>query len=68
MFLPAIGDLELMLPDCGVEVAHTTISRWIQAFVPEIEKRIRAHLRPTYIKVKNSWTSLYRAVDFPLSI
>src|SRR3954447_21359055 len=61
-----------MLADRGVEVDHTTIFRWIQAYAPELEKRIRPHLRPsngswrvdeTYVKVKGRWTYLYRAVD-----
>ena len=38
-------DLELMLADRGVTVDHTTIFRWIQAYAPEIEKRIRPYLR-----------------------
>src|SRR3712207_5659351 len=45
MFPISYRDLELMLADRGVEVAHTTIFRWIQAHAPEIEKRIRPHLR-----------------------
>ncbi len=65
-------DLELMLADRGVSVDHTTVFRWIQAYAPELEKRIRPHLRPTtgswrvdetYIRVKGRWTYLYRAVD-----
>ena len=35
------SDLELMLLDRGVEVDHTTIFRWIQAYAEELEKRIR---------------------------
>jgi transposase, IS6 family len=34
-------DLALMLGDRGVEVDHSTIFRWIQAYAPELEKRIR---------------------------
>jgi transposase-like protein len=34
-----------MLLDRGVEVDHTTIFRWIQAYAAELEKRIRPHLR-----------------------
>jgi transposase, IS6 family len=54
-------DLELMLQDRGVEVAHTTLFRWIQACAPELEKRLRPRLRPpngswrvdeTYVTVK----------------
>src|ERR687894_57340 len=72
MFPISHRDLELMLADRGVEVARTTLFRWIQAYAPEIEKRIRPHLRPsdgswrvdeTYVKVKGRWMYLYRAVD-----
>ena len=45
MFPISYRDLELMLADRGVEVDHTTIFRWIQAYAPELEKRIRPHLR-----------------------
>ena len=60
MFPVSYRDLELMLQDRGVSVDHTTVFRWIQAYAPEIEKRIRPHLRPsngswrvdeTYVKV-----------------
>jgi transposase-like protein len=53
-------------------VDHTTIFRWIQAYAPEIDKRIRPYLRlsngswrvdETYVKVKGRWMYLYRAVD-----
>jgi IS6 family transposase len=40
-------DLELMLRDRDVSVDHTTIYCWIQAYAPELEKRLRPHLRPT---------------------
>jgi transposase, IS6 family len=72
MFPISYRDLELMLQDRGVEVDHTTLFRWIQAYAPELEKRIRPHLHrsngswrvdETYVKVKGRWTYLYRAVD-----
>jgi len=72
MFPVSYRDLELMLEDRGVNVDHTTIYRWIQAYAAELEKRIRPHLRlsngswrvdETYMKVKGRWTYLYRAVD-----
>jgi transposase, IS6 family len=72
MFPVSYRDLELMLLDRGVEVDHTTIFRWIQAYAAELEKRIRPHLRmsngswrvdETYVRVKGRWTYLYRAVD-----
>ena len=65
-------DLEAMLADRGVAVDHTTMYRWVQRFAPELEKRMRRHLRPcrgpwhvdeTYIRVNGGWRYLYRAVD-----
>jgi hypothetical protein len=47
MFPISYRDLALMLADRGVEVAHTTLFRWTQTYAPEIEKRIRPHLRPS---------------------
>ncbi len=56
----------------GVEVDHSTINRWVLKYAPELDKRIRPHLRSTndswrvdetYIKVKGRWKYLYRAVD-----
>src|SRR4051794_31567455 len=72
MFPISYCGLELMLQDRGVAVDHTTLFRWIQAYAPKLEKRIRPHLRTcngswrvdeTYVKVKGRWTYLYRAVD-----
>src|SRR4051812_36050038 len=72
MFPISYRDLELMLQDRGVAVDHTTLFRWIQAYAPKLEKRIRPHLHrsngswrvdETYVKVKGRWTYLYRAVD-----
>jgi transposase, IS6 family len=65
-------DLERMFSDRGIQVDHTTLFRWIQAYAPELDKRIRPHLRmtngswrvdETYIRVKGEWVYLYRAVD-----
>src|SRR5262245_58518619 len=61
-----------MMRERGLSVDHTTIYRWVQAYAPELEKRIRPHLRPTndsyrvdetYVKVKGAWKYLYRALD-----
>jgi transposase-like protein len=65
-------DLEEMMNERGLSVDHTTIYRWVQAYAPELEKRIRPHLRltndsyrvdETYVKIKGKWSYLYRAVD-----
>jgi len=44
-------DLEEMMAERGVEVNHTTIYRWVQAYSPELDKRYRHHLRPS----NDSW-------------
>ncbi len=65
-------DLERMLADRGVSVDHTTIYRWVQAYAPELDRRLRPHLclttgswrvDETYLRVKGRWRYLYRAVD-----
>ncbi|WP_126603028.1 IS6 family transposase [Dictyobacter aurantiacus] len=65
-------DLEEMMMERGLHVDHTTIYRWVQRYAPELEKRTRPHLKAcnnswkvdeTYIKVRNVWMYLYRAVD-----
>lgn len=65
-------DLEEMLLERGLSVDHTTISRWVQHYAPELDRRCRPHLKlttdswrvdETYVKVKGTWMYLYRAVD-----
>lgn len=40
-------DLEEIMLERGVEVDHSTINRWVLKYAPELEKRIRPHLKPT---------------------
>ena len=56
----------------GLDVDHSTIWRWVQRYAPEINTRIRPHLKmsgtsyrvdETYIKVGKSCKYQYRAVD-----
>ncbi len=66
-------NLEEMMLDRGLSIDHTTILyRWVQRYAPELEKRVRPHLRrggisyridETYIKVKGKWHYLYRDID-----
>jgi transposase-like protein len=65
-------NLEEMMQERGVKVDHSTINRWVLKYAPELDKRIRPHLKPTndswrvdetYIKVRGVWKYLYRAVD-----
>ena len=76
-------DVEELLRERGLEVDHTTIWHWVQRYGPELEERLRHHLKPTnkswrvdetYVRVKGRWCYLYRAIassgatiDFVLS-
>ena len=65
-------DLVEMMAERHVDIAHTTIMRWVQRYVPEFAKRWQRYTRPvgsswrcdeTYIRIKGRWVYLYRAVD-----
>lgn len=56
----------------GLTVAHVTAFRWVQRYAPEVNERMRPHLKmsgtsyrldETYMKVGTEWKYLYRAVD-----
>ena len=40
-------DVEELLSERGLEVDHTTIWHWVQRYGPELEERLRHHLKPT---------------------
>jgi transposase-like protein len=40
-----------MMADRGISLAHTTILRWVQHYLPEFEKRWTRYARP----VGGSW-------------
>lgn len=59
-FSISLRDLEQMLAERGVRVDHVSPHHWVQRFAPEIERRVRPHLRPagrtwhvdeTYVRV-----------------
>jgi transposase, IS6 family len=68
----SLRDVEELLEERGLEADHTTVWRWVQRYGPELEQRMRRHLKPTnkswrcdetYIRVKGRWCYLYRAID-----
>ena len=68
----SLRDVEELLEERCLEADHTTVWRWVQRFGPELEQRMRRHLKPTnkswrcdetYVKVKGRWCYLYRAID-----
>ncbi len=65
-------DLTEMMRERGLSVHHSTLFRWVQTYAPEINKRMRPHLKmtgtsyrvdETYIKVGRECKYLSRAVD-----
>ncbi|PEA06960.1 IS6 family transposase [Bacillus cereus] len=65
-------DLVEMMEERGLSITHTTIMRWVHQYGPELDERVRRHLKitndswrvdETYVKVKGQWMYLYRGVD-----
>jgi hypothetical protein len=65
-------DIEELFLERGLEVDHSTLNRWVLAYAPLIERRLRSFRKPhcgsvrideTYIKVRGQWRYLYRAID-----
>ncbi|MCM3771409.1 IS6 family transposase [Priestia aryabhattai] len=65
-------DLIEMMEERGLSMGHTTIMRWVHQYGPELNERVRRHLKSTndswrvdetYVKIKGQWMYLYRAVD-----
>ncbi len=69
---PSTRHVEELMEERGVEVDHSTINRWVIKDSPQLEEAFHRRRRPvwvswrmdeTYIKVKEEWRYLYRAVD-----
>jgi transposase-like protein len=61
-----------MIAERRVDLAYTTVMRWVQRYVPEFVKQWHRYARSlgtswrideTYIKVRGNWVYLYRGVD-----
>ena len=71
-FCLSLRDIEELMAERGLSVDHTTVWRWVQAYAPEIRKRLQGHVKyklttwfmdETYIQVSGRWMYLFRAVD-----
>jgi IS6 family transposase len=60
----SLRDVEEVLEERGLDADHTTVWRWVQRYGPELEQRLRRHLKPTnkswrvdetYVRVKGRW-------------
>src|SRR4051794_27104473 len=65
-------DIEELFLERGLAVDHATVNRWVLAYAPLLERRLRAFRKPhcgsirideTYIKIRGQWRYLYRAID-----
>ena len=65
-------DTEELLLERGLEVDHSTVNRWVLAYAPLIERRLRPFRKPhcgsvrvdeTYVRIRGEWRYLYRAID-----
>ena len=61
-----------MFKERGFDVDHSSINRWVLAYTPMIEKRLRwfrnshcgsLRVDETYVKIRGQWRYLYRAID-----
>ena len=68
----SLREVEELFAERGLEADHTTIWRWVQRYGPNLEPRLRRHLKPTnkfwqvdetYIRMKGAWYYLFRAIN-----
>src|SRR6201981_1239875 len=68
----SLRNVEELLEERGLEADHTTIWRWVQRYGPELDQRLRRHLKPTnkswrvdetYFRGTGSGCYPYRAID-----
>ncbi|EGK0963419.1 IS6 family transposase, partial [Salmonella enterica] len=67
----SLRNLEKIMVERGIIVDNSTLHRWVICLVPLLDKVFRRHKRnvgrrwrmdETYIKIKEPWKYLYRAV------
>ncbi len=71
----SLRDLVEMMEERGLSLVHTTIMRWVHQYRPELNERIRKHLKrtndswrvdETYIKIKGE--KMYVTTQPPLGV
>ncbi len=61
-------DLEEMMRERGLDVHHSTVWRWVQAYAPEINKRIRPHLKMSGASYRVDETYILRREELQISV
>jgi transposase, IS6 family len=65
-------EIEELFRERGFAVDHSTLNRWVLAYAPLIERRLRQFCKPpcgsirvdeTYVRVRGQWRYLDRAID-----
>lgn len=65
-------NIEELMEERGADLDHSTVQKWVVHYAPQLEASFRKKKNPvgkswrmdeTYIKVKDKWVYLYRAVD-----
>jgi transposase, IS6 family len=71
-FCLSLRDLEELMAERGLIVDHTSIWRWVQAYGPEVNRRLYGvvkrksstwHMDETFVRIAGKWMYLFRAVD-----
>ena len=64
--------LQELMAERGLAVHHTSIWRWVQAYGPEVHRRLHGevkrksstwHMDETFVRIAGAWMYLFRAVD-----
>ncbi len=63
LFQLSYRDVEEMMRERGLDVDHSTVFRWVQRYAPEINKRVRQHLKMSGTSYRVDETYILRRED-----
>ncbi|MFL6334396.1 MAG: hypothetical protein ACJ754_13865 [Pyrinomonadaceae bacterium] len=61
-------EVEEMMRERGLDVDHSTVFRWVQRYAPEINKRLRQHLKMSGTSYWADETHILRREDVQVSV
>src|SRR5215472_16463804 len=71
-FSLSLRDVQELMAERGLAMDHPTIWRWVQAYGPEVYRRLQGavkrksstwHMDETFVRIGGRWMYLFRAVD-----